>query len=48
MTEHRHLIARPHPPYLCECGATYEAEKDRWVEPRTVEAKRMREEWEQR
>ena len=32
---HHHLIEKPHPPYLCSCGALYDEVKERWIEPKT-------------
>lgn len=31
---HHHLIAKPHPPYLCECGARWDEVKEKWIEPK--------------
>lgn len=48
MTDHRHLISRPYPPYLCECGQDYDPKNDRWVEPKSPEGKARREAWNER
>jgi hypothetical protein len=31
---HHHLIEKPHPPYLCECGARWSVEREKWIEPK--------------
>jgi hypothetical protein len=31
---HRHLIEKPNPPYLCECGEVFDTSTERWRSPK--------------